>query len=462
MKFLIAGLIAIGFLAPMARADIMSSPIVINLGEAKAKKSLMAIPPLQYVGAPAASGEYQKVGAEIFNVINNDLTVSSYFQMMPQSAFVEDTSALGLRPAPADPKGFHFPSWSQIGAEFLVRGAFSIAGNELSLEIYVYHVQKMGLVMGKKYKAPVSVARKLAHTFSNDLLAAVTGKTGPFLSSLVVSSDRGGNKWREIYIMDWDGANPEKITNYRSLTMSPAWSHDGSKIAYTAAVQRGRGNPRNHDLFIYDRKTGKATLTSYRPGMNSGASFAPDDKSIYLTISQGYSPDIYKMAYSGDLINKMTNGPNGAMNVEPAASPDGSKIAFSSDRSGKTMIFTMNNDGGNVVRLTHAGQFNSSPSWSPDGKKLAFAGFESNHFDIFVMNIDGTGMVRLTKANKPNGHPANNEDPSFSPDGRFVMYTSDRSGQNQIYISTVDGSEERRVTLDHSNYYKARWSPNLE
>lgn len=459
-KILISVLAA--FLAAPAAVHAQDSSIIVKLGEARTKKSMVALPPLQYLGTPTAGSNYQAVGSELFNVMTNDLTVSSYFQFLPQSAFIEDTSKTGLRPAPSDPKGFRFQSWSQIGADFLIRGAFNIAGSELSVEMYVYQVSKASLVLGKKYKAPTGSARKIAHTFANDVMQALTGQTGPFLSKIVVSSNRAGGQWREMYIMDWDGNDAEKITNHKSLVTSPAWSKDGKKIAYTAAVQRKRGSPRNHDLFLYDVAGRKVELVSYRQGMNSGASFSPDGRHIFLTISQGVAPDIYKMTYGGDLVTKMTNGPNGAMNVEPAVSNDGSKIAFSSDRSGRTMIFTMNADGGNVKRLTHAGQFNASPAWSPDGKKLAFAGFEANHFDIFVMNADGTGMIRITKANKPNGKPANNEDPSFSPDGRFVMYTSDRSGENQIYISTVDGAEERRVTNDRSNYYKPRWSPNFD
>lgn len=458
LSFLV--LAAPGFVSP-AFAQEESSAITIKLGEARTKKSLVAFPPLQLQGTPGA-GAPQKIGAELFNVIVNDLTVSGYFQFMPQSAFVEDTSKTGLRPAPADPNGFRFQSWSSLSTDFLIRGGFNVVGNKLNLEIYVYHVPKADLVMGKKYTGPASAARQMAHTFANDLLKALTDKPGPFLSKLAVASDRGGGGWREIYIMDWDGANPQKISSHRSLTMSPAWSPDGKKIAYTATVQRQRGAPRNHDLFLYDVATETRRIISFRKGMNSGASFAPDNKSLYLTISQGVSPDIYRMTFDGELMLRLTTGPNGAMNVEPTVSPDGSKVAFSSDRSGKTMIFTMNADGNGVKRLTHAGQFNASPAWSPDGKKIAFAGFEKDHFDIFVMNADGTGMIRLTKATKPNGRMANNEDPSFSPDGRFVAYTSDRSGTKQIYLSTVDGSEERRVTNDRFNYYKPRWSINLE
>lgn len=435
--------------------------IYIKLGEARTKKSLMAFPALQYFGAPTSASKYQSVGVELFNTITNDLSVSSYFQFINQSAFLEDTSKTGLMPAPGQPNGFKFQSWTAIGADFLIRAGFSIVGNELTLETYTYHVPRATLVLGKKYKGSTSSVRRIAHTFSNDVLKALTGKEGPFLSRVVVSSDRVGSPAKEIFVMDWDGANVDQISNHRSISISPAWSPDGKKIAYTSYVKRVGAKFRNADMVLFDIASGKRALVSYRQGINSGAAFAPDNKHIYLTISQGSTPDIYKMTFDGTLVGKVTNGPAGAMNVEPAISNDG-RLAFSSDRAGRPMIYTAGADGSSPKRITFAGVFNSSPSWSPDGKKIAFAGQTENNFDIFVMNADGTGMIRLTSAKKPNGKMASNEDPSFSPDGRFVMYTSNRTGKYQIYISTVDGTEERRVTNDNFNYYKPKWSNNLD
>lgn len=438
------------------------SQVYIKIGEAAAKKSVLALPRPKFSGTPGASPSHAAIGSELFRVIQNDLSVSGYFQFLSEKAFLEDPEKTGLKPQPTEADGFKFESWQQAGAEFLIRLGYSIAGDTLTLETFIYHVAKNQLIAGKRYKGPVKAARRVAHSFTNDLLEALTGLKGPFLSKVVAASDRGGGDFKEIYVMDWDGANVEKISNHKTIALSPTWSPDASKVAYTAFVQRAKSKTRNADLFLYEVLTGKRWLVSYRQGMNSGASFMRDGQNIILTLSQSGNPDIYKMNLEGQLISRLTNGPRGAMNVEPAVSPDNKKIAFTSDRSGQTMIYTMNMDGSGVTRLTFAGKFNASPAWSPDGKFIAFAGWGEDHFDIFRMNADGTNMIRITSAKKANGKWAQNEDPVFSSDGRFLMYTSNRTGKNQIFVSTADGSEERRITDDKHNYFKPKWSENVE
>jgi len=444
------------------KTEASGAQVQIDINQAKTKKSLIAFPSLQFNGNPSVTKNYQTVGAELFRVMMNDLSVSTYFQFISQDAFLEDAAKTGIKPFPADPNGFKFDSWKQIGAEFLIRGSFSIAGDSLSLETYVYNVNRGAVVLAKKYKGTIATTRRIAHTFANDFMESLTGSRGIFLSRIVVASDRGGDKFKEIYVMDWDAANADKITNHKSVTLSPSWSPDGTKVAYTAFVQRAKTKTRNADMFVYEILTGKRWLVSYRQGINSGASFAPNGKDLFLTLSQSGTPDIYRMSLDGTLENRITNGPRGAMNVEPSISPDGRKIAFSSDRSGNPMIYVMGIDGSNPVRVTFAGKYNATPAWSPDGKKLAFAGWSDDHFDIFTMSADGSDMIRITSAKKPNGKWAQNEDPTFSADGRLLMYTSNRTGNNQIYISNLDGSEERRITNDTANYFKPKWSKNID
>jgi TolB protein len=439
------------------------SKIFIDVGKAQVKKSQMALPPLTYIGTQGSNASHLQAGQNLFRVMLNDLSVSNFFTFIPASAFLEDTNKVGIKPAPGAANGFKFENWKPLGTEFLVRGAYQVVGGDLSLEIYVYHVPTAKQVLGKLYKGPSSETRRIAHSFANDLMLALTGKRGIYFTKIVASRQEPGvNSPKEIYVMDWDGANAKKITSHHSVAISPAWSNKGDKIAYTAFAYHKVQKTRNADMFLFDLNTGKRLMVSYKKGINSGANFLPGDNSLLLTISQEGSPDIFKVSVDGTNMHPITKGPNRAMNVEPAVSPDGKSIAFSSDRAGRPMIFIMGIDGSGVRRITFAGKYNASPSWSPDGKTLAFAGFDKDHFDIFTIGADGTGLKRLTDARKASGKPSDNESPSWSPDGRNILFNSNRTGHQQLYIISPDGTNERRVTQDNTNWEKPKWSPYLD
>lgn len=459
--FSLLALALLSSLPPTSR-EVRSDDIYINIGEANIKKSLLAIPSMLYFGTNPSSKANIDVGQELFKVINNDLTVSGFFTLIKPEAFLEDPAKTSLKPAPGDPKGFDFNKWKTIGTEFLIRGGYRVSGDKVSLEIFLYHVPKASLVMGKTYEGSRSSIRTIAHTFADDAIKALTGKRGMFRTKIVASVQSGGVGNKEIYVMDWDGENQKKITDHKSIAISPAWSNNGKKVAYTAFAYHTKAKTRNPDLFIYELETGKRWLVSYRKGQNSGATFLPGDDNLLLTLSQGGTPDIFKMTADGKSLSPLTNGPGKSMNVEPDYSPNSGKVAFSSDRSGKPMVYTMDLDGGSVKRLTFAGKYNANPSWSPDGKKIAFAGYDKGNFDIFVINADGSNLKRLTAATKSNGRNADNEQPSWSPDGRHIVFVSDRTGLNQVYMISPDGSNERRLTYDRNAYFQPKWSPFLD
>jgi TolB protein len=441
--------------------DDASSGLYIKISDANLKKSLMAIPPFQFVGSPNSSKNAIKVGKEISDVFRNDMDVSGYFDFIKPEAFLEDVSKVGLRPVGTEAGGFKFDSWKQIGAEFLVRVGYRITGDQVSVDTYTYYVSQQKLVLGKTYKASISDTRALAHTFANDIVKELTGQRGMFMSKIVTSRSTSPQT-KEIFLMDWDGANQKQITTHRSIALSPTWSFDGKQIAYSAFAYHPEQKTRNCDLFTYDVSSGRRFLVSYRRGINSGASFMPDGRTLLLTISNSGNPDIYRMTLDGRSLDRITGAKNGVMYVEPAPSPDGKKIALSSTQSGKPMVYVMNVDGSDIKRLTFAGDYNSTPAWSPDSKRIAFAGLDKSHYDIFIMDADGTNMSRLTQAKKPSGKPADNEDPTFSPDGRLILFRSNRSGKYQLYVVSIDGENERRITFDQHDYFKPRWSPSFE
>jgi TolB protein len=456
---------------PVQAAETEPNSIFIKVGEATVKRSPVAIPALLNETTPPLSESSVGAGREIHETIVNNLSISSYFDFIKPSAYLENVAKVSIRPISEDPKGFRFDSWKEIGAEFLIRGSFVVSSGQISLDAQLYHVPTQRRVLGKTYRGRIADARRVAHTFSNDVIKELTGQNGIFLSKIAVA--RGTrDKQREIFVMDWDGANPRQITNHQSLSISPAWSFDGQWVAYSAMALRKNLKRRNLDLFMFQLPTDRRLLVSYEQGNNSGANFLPGEDGLLLTRTNSESAsgntDIFRISRDGTGLRRLTNGPGRAMNVEPAVSPDGRRIAFSSDRSGVPMIYVMNIDGSDARRITFAGFFNSGPRWSPDGKRITFSAVDRNtdsrrgFSDIFVMDADGTNMIRLTSAKKPNGQMADHDSPSFSPDGRLVMYVSNRTGNRQIFVSAADGSDERRVTFDRHDYSQPVWSPRFE
>ncbi len=434
--------------------------IYIDVGQASVKRSLLALPSFVFFSSDRSDVRKIEMGQELFKTVANDLTASGYFTFIKPDAFPEDTSKLSLKPAPEDPKGFNFASWKAIDTEFLIRGGYRVAGSQISLEAFLYHVPQGKLIFGKTYQSANSGLRKMAHTFANDVIKSLTGNRGPYVTQIVASVQVPESTNKEIYVMDWDGFGLKKISDHKSVAISPSWSPDGKKVSYTAFAYHTKAKTRNADLFVYELYTGKRFLVSYRKGINSGSSFAPDGLNMLLTLSESGNPDIYRIGLDGKNLLRLTDGPRNSMNVEPVFNSSGTRIAFSSDRSGTPMIFTMSPTGADVKRITIAGKYNATPAFSPDGSKIAFSGMDNNSFNIYTINADGSGPIK--KLTDVPGNPTKNEDPSWSPDGRHILFVSNRTGNSQIFMVNADGTNERRITFDKNNYFKPKWSPFLD
>ncbi|MFL6228095.1 MAG: kelch repeat-containing protein [Pyrinomonadaceae bacterium] len=179
---------------------------------------------------------------------------------------------------------------------------------------------------------------------------------------------------------------------------------------------------------------------------------------IFVTNADGGNP--------AQLTNSLDPN-NPAENFDPAFSPDGTRIAFTSNRDGNAEIYVMNADGSNQVRLTSVARADRTPAWSPDGSKIAFLSRRDAtvnpqtgtiNFQIYVMNADGSNQTRLTNDSAGDGHPA------FSPDGTRIAFTSRRDGgRTHIYLMNPDGTGQTQLlpnpetTLEEA---QPSWSPN--
>ena len=435
--------------------------IYINIGAPeKIQKSIIALSDFRLKGDSSTEKE-GSLGQKMTQRLNKNLKFSSYFNVLSSKAFIEDPRLLEPVPYPKNIRGFRWQNWRLSGADFIFFSDYSINENNLSVEIYFYNVNLQKRIFKKTYKGLTDQNLKLVDKISNDIIKNLSGKQGIFETKILAVRSMGRLK-KELFIMNWNGESKKRITYHRSIVLSPSWSTKGSKAVYSVFMYNKKIRSQVAALFLHDFKTNKSKLLSAHRGANLGSEFFPQDRELLVTLSKGRGLlDIFKLNLSTLALSPLTYGPGGVINVEPSIHNRTRQVAFSSDRNGKTMIYTMDSNGKNLKPITFAGHYNSNPDWHPYKNEIVFSGLSKGRMDIFKISAQRTGLKRLTSLRKANGSWANCESPSFSPDGRFVVFSSDVSGSYQLYIMNLDDLSIERITFDRHNYKSPKWSPYL-
>ena len=378
----------------------------------------------------------------IADAIARDLTLSGWFRVLDRSAYVEDPQRTGITLGT-----FDLRDWSIIGAEALIKGGFTLQGEDLQVELRLFDVYQAKEVVGKRYTGKAKDFRRIAHKFADEIIFQFTGVRGIFDTRIAYVSNAGG-RFKEIYVSHLDGSDKIQVTNNRTINLFPSWTPDGRSILYTSYKD---GNP---SLYLFDLFAGKDAKFLSRGGLSLGGKWSRDGRFAAVSLEKDGNTDIYLLDRTGKTVRRVTDGASIA--VSPTWSPDGNQLAFVSNRSGSPQIYVLELASGKTRRLTFSGSYNTSPDWSPRGDRIAYTGRAAGRFNIFAIDAKGGDPQLLTS----NG--GDNEDASWSPDGRFILFTSNRRGRYQLYIMQANGENQQRLTASGGDDTSPSWSPRTE
>ncbi|MFT9026908.1 Tol-Pal system beta propeller repeat protein TolB [Acetobacter indonesiensis] len=333
------------------------------------------------------------LGAQIAEVLANDLTNTGLFKVLPGGA------------SSGSPD---FSSAKSMGARALVTGTVSGSGS-VRVEMRLWDVLTQQQIQGTAYTTSSANWRRIAHIVGDVIYERMLGEKGYFDTRIafIARSGARAHQRTRLAIMDQDGANSRMLTAGNWLTLTPRFNPVKDQVAF---MSYANNRPR---VYLFDLASGRQQILGEFAGISFAPRFAPDGRSVVLSVTRNGGSDLFVVDLASGSRRQITS--SGAIDTSPSYSPDGSQIVFNSDRGGTPQLYIMSASGGGARRISYGHGTYGSPVWSPRGDLIAFTRIANGSFSLGVMNPDGTGERIMTE-----GFTV--ESPSFCPNGRVLAY----------------------------------------
>ncbi len=383
------------------------------------------------VVVPAFRGEGaapQKIAA----IIQADLERSGQFRGIDAAGLVIDET---MRPDVAPLR--------QRGADALCTGSISrLADGRWDVRFRLWDIVRLQDLGGQSYAVPAGDLRLVAHRIADFVYEKLTGERGIFSTRIayVTKSNDRYNLW----VADADGENAQSALASPEPIISPAWSANGTQLAYVSFESR------KPVVYVHDVASGRRRLLANFRGSNSAPAWAPDGRSLAVTLSREGGSQLYTIDANGGEPRRLIESTS--IDTEPVFSPDGRSVYFVSDRGGAPQVYRVAATGGSPERVTFTGSYNISPALSPDGRWLAYISRVGGAFKLQVMEMATGAVASITDTTA-------DESPSFAPNSRLIMYGTRQSGREALMTTTLDGKIKARLAGQGGDIREPAWGP---